>query len=89
MGNIFPNPATETAGLYISLEKATKVQVEIYDITGKLVSSQAKGNLMAGENKIIMNASELKARCIISTVFLLTALRRFQSVLTLFAKLNI
>lgn len=61
MGNIFPNPATETAGLYISLEKAAKVQVEIYDITGKLVSSQAKGNLMAGENKIIMNASELKA----------------------------
>jgi len=61
LGNIFPNPMTEVAGLYISLDKPSEVSVEIYDIAGKLVSTQAQGRLMAGESKINVNASALQA----------------------------
>jgi hypothetical protein len=61
MGNVFPNPLNETAGLYISLENQANVSIEIYDITGKLISSQSQGNIMAGETKITMDASNLQA----------------------------
>jgi hypothetical protein len=59
LGNIFPNPMNETAGLYVSLEQPSQVSVEIYDLAGKLVSAQPQGRLMNGENKITIESAAL------------------------------
>ena len=55
---LYPNPAQNEATLVVSLLKTSVLNVAIYDITGKIVSSVFNGKLNEGENKIEINTSD-------------------------------
>lgn len=56
--SIYPNPAVEYATLSLQLEKAAKVSVSIFDITGKLVYENKGSEVPAGSNQMNINTSE-------------------------------
>lgn len=56
--SIYPNPAVEYATLSLQLEKAAKVSVSIFDITGKLVYENKGSEVPAGSNQMNIKTSE-------------------------------
>ena len=56
-----PNPVRENTVIAYELKSAEKVTLEVYDITGKLISSINEGNQAAGNYTINYNASKLNA----------------------------
>ena len=56
-----PNPVRENTVMAYELKSAEKVTLEIYDITGKLISSINEGNQAAGNYTINYNAAKLNA----------------------------
>ena len=56
-----PNPVKENTVIAYELKSAERVTLEIYDITGKLISSINEGNQAAGNYTINYNASKLNA----------------------------
>lgn len=57
--NVFPNPATENVQVNYELSSETAVTINLYDVTGKLVSTISKGNQPAGRHFAFINAAEL------------------------------
>lgn len=58
--SLFPNPTSEIATLTIDTQGALALSIFISDITGKVIATPVYGqNLIAGENKITLNTSEL------------------------------
>jgi hypothetical protein len=58
---VFPNPAFDNARVSFNLENAEQVVVNVYDITGKVVSTSNEGTLAAGAHNIDLNVSDLPA----------------------------
>lgn len=58
---VMPNPISDRANLFISTNEATTVEVVVVDMLGKQVLNLGAQQLVAGENKIAINASELNA----------------------------
>jgi len=56
----YPNPLSENANIQFSLDKASTVSFDIYDITGKSVRSINAGSFAAGENSVVINRGDLK-----------------------------
>ncbi|MBL7933649.1 MAG: choice-of-anchor J domain-containing protein [Bacteroidia bacterium] len=56
---IFPNPAKDYATLSLNVEKSTKVDLAIYDISGRLVYENKGTEVPAGKNEMNINTSEL------------------------------
>jgi hypothetical protein len=56
----YPNPLSENANIQFSLDKASTVSFDIYDITGKSVRSINAGSFAAGENSVTINRGDLK-----------------------------
>lgn len=56
---IYPNPAKDFAVVGISLDQASTVSVNIYDIAGKLVYSNAAVKVEAGQHEMKINTSDL------------------------------
>jgi len=54
--NIFPNPFIQTATAYYNLTEDSKVKAEVYDISGKLVTSLFEGNQKAGNYNVSFDA---------------------------------
>ena len=54
---IYPNPTQENATLEITLVKDSKINVSIFDISGKEIANVLNGNLNAGENQLEINTS--------------------------------
>lgn len=48
--SLFPNPAHSEAVFSLSLEEESQVQVAIYDVTGRLISTPMKGHYPAGHS---------------------------------------
>ncbi len=58
--SVYPNPASDVATLVIDAVNASVLNVNIYDISGKLVSSPVVDqNLVNGENTFTINTSNL------------------------------
>jgi len=56
--NVFPNPFAEKATIGYNLVKDAKVKVEIYDISGKLVTRLFEGNEKAGNYSLSYTAKK-------------------------------
>ena len=56
--NIAPNPVTDNASIYFSLDKASSVKVVIYSLTGQEIDSMETGILSAGDHQISWNADK-------------------------------
>src|ERR1043165_9719877 len=54
--SVFPNPFVETTTLYYTLTNDSKVKAEVYDITGKLVTSLFEGNQKQGSYNLSYDA---------------------------------
>ncbi len=58
---VYPNPAKDMAKLNFSLEKASNLNIAVYDQLGQLVQTIAKGNFNAGTNTIEINTIALNS----------------------------
>jgi hypothetical protein len=57
-----PNPASNSININFSVEKPSKVEIEIYDVTGKIVKSIKNSDTFAtGKNAISVDLSNLEA----------------------------
>ena len=57
--NLFPNPATDNVQVNYTLTAETTVTVALYDVTGKLVASESKGEQAQGRHFAHINTSSL------------------------------
>lgn len=57
IGNIYPNPTTETAHINFNLLNDTDIKVIVTDITGKVMTTQNLGTLVAGSQSATVDAS--------------------------------
>ncbi|MCX6310375.1 MAG: T9SS type A sorting domain-containing protein [Bacteroidetes bacterium] len=57
--SIYPNPFNQSTNIDINLMSNENVTVELFDMTGKLVSSQNEGQLNAGQHTISVAAANL------------------------------
>lgn len=57
--SVYPNPFNETTTVELNLLSNDEVVVEMFDMAGKLVSSQNEGVLAAGKHNIAMNGANL------------------------------
>ena len=51
--SVYPNPATSTATISVTLESSNDVTVYVYNMVGAVVSTQAH-NGVNGENKFVL-----------------------------------
>jgi hypothetical protein len=52
ISGIFPNPASDSVNLELALPNNSNVEIEIYDLSGRLVMQKNLGELSAGEQRI-------------------------------------
>jgi hypothetical protein len=57
--NVFPNPSTDNAQVNYNLANETNVTINIYDVAGKLISSENKGSEAAGRHFSLINTSDM------------------------------
>lgn len=58
---VYPNPANNAATIAVKLENATKVNLAIIDVTGKVVYSKNEEVLGAGHNEITIDTEKLSS----------------------------
>jgi len=69
--NVFPNPFIQTATIYYNLSGDSKVKAEVYDMSGKMVSSLFEGNQKSGSYNLSFdpkNAGSLSGIFIVKLV---------------------
>ncbi len=59
LGASFPNPTTGTATIRFALGEAADVQLAVYDVLGRKVSTLAEGPMPAGSHEVRFNADDL------------------------------
>ena len=57
----FPNPATNEVSINYSLNKSGKVEIDIYDVTGKMFNTIKSDNLEIGNHSSNINVSNFNA----------------------------
>jgi hypothetical protein len=57
--SLFPNPATDNVQVNFTLTAETVVTINLYDVAGKLVATESKGNQSAGRHFAHINTSDL------------------------------
>ena len=57
--DVFPNPMNENANININLISSQNVTVEVYDVTGALVSTENEGVLSEGQHIVALNSKNL------------------------------
>lgn len=57
--NVYPNPAQTEVNVAMYLNDASAVTVNVYDMTGKMVTSGFEGTMSSGSNVIKVNTSSL------------------------------
>ena len=56
---VYPNPAQNEVNVGVYLNESTEVSINIYDITGKLVTEGYNGLMNSGENIVKLNTTDL------------------------------
>lgn len=59
VGQNIPNPANATTRIPFSVEKATKIDFVVTDLTGKIVEKRAIGTVSAGKHNITLNTNKM------------------------------
>ncbi len=59
--NVYPNPANDVVNVSFALNNNSDVNVEVVDITGKVVANVAGKDLLTGSQNISVNTSSLAA----------------------------
>ncbi|HTL80599.1 MAG TPA: T9SS type A sorting domain-containing protein [Bacteroidia bacterium] len=54
---VYPNPASDATNVEVDLLNNDNISVEVYDMTGNLVSSSNEGQMSAGKHNIAVNTS--------------------------------
>ena len=54
---MYPNPVHDAANVIFNINRAAKVTVTIYDITGKLVANVYNGEMNSGKTILTINTS--------------------------------
>jgi hypothetical protein len=57
--SVYPNPFDQNANINLDLVKTENVTVNVYNMTGELVSVQNEGELSAGAHNIVLNGANL------------------------------
>ena len=57
--SVYPNPFNPSTSIRYNVDKFSKVNISIYDVTGKLVSNLVNSYKSIGNHSIIWNASNL------------------------------
>ena len=57
--NLFPNPATDNVQVSYTLTAETTVTINLYDVTGKLVATESKGEQPNGRHFANINTSSV------------------------------
>ena len=57
--NVYPNPADEFINISLTLDKTSNMEINIYDITGKLVKSRAVNGMNPGNKTLKIATDEL------------------------------
>ncbi len=57
--DMVPNPTRDYAEVRFGLETAQNIELRVYSAEGALVQSQLLGELSAGDNRVVMNATKL------------------------------
>ena len=70
MGEIYPNPFTETAYLEYSLDEASDVQIAIYSISGSLVQILSGDRKQPGNYRVFWNGNDTGGREVPSGIYL-------------------
>jgi hypothetical protein len=58
-GKVFPNPMTSTATISYTLNENSAVNIDVYDISGRLVKNVFNGNQVKGEQKATFERGNL------------------------------
>jgi hypothetical protein len=61
MGVVYPNPFNSSTTIAFSLPTNANVSLQIYDLTGREVSTLLQGNLNAGEHQIVWSADGVRS----------------------------
>lgn len=56
--SIYPNPLTQSGTIVYTLEKATAVTVEVYDLMGRLVQTLQSGYQLPGEHTVSFSSAD-------------------------------
>ncbi|CAN5286364.1 hypothetical protein BH09BAC5_BH09BAC5_00310 [soil metagenome] len=57
--DLFPNPSNENTTIHLGIKQNENVSVEVFDITGALISADNKGLVAEGEHDFYLNTSNL------------------------------
>lgn len=60
LGQNVPNPANNTSTVNYSLDNAAQVNMNLFDINGKLVRTLVNGNMAAGNHRVDINTADLQ-----------------------------
>ena len=59
-GGIYPNPFVNSTTIYITLNKAQKISLKVFDMSGQLIRSLAEKEFAEGEHQIVWDAANVK-----------------------------
>ena len=65
-----PNPVSSSAKISFQLDEQQQGKIELYDLSGKLVSILYEGILNKGENEFIWNPSENKNNALSNGIYI-------------------
>jgi hypothetical protein len=57
--SLYPNPVNDEATLNFNLANNSNVEINVHDVSGKIVSSKSLTNLNAGNNSTTINCTDL------------------------------
>jgi len=59
--NIFPNPFNPATTISFDVNKAGKVTMNVYNVSGQLVETLVNANMLAGSHQVVWNAAKLSS----------------------------
>ncbi|HMA76278.1 MAG TPA: FlgD immunoglobulin-like domain containing protein, partial [Candidatus Krumholzibacteriaceae bacterium] len=66
---IYPNPFNPSTSIEFSLSKRGNVEVNVYDVEGKLVKSLFSGSKQAGTHTVRWNGTNTKGQSVVSGIY--------------------
>lgn len=66
--NAYPNPANDNMNVNLNLVQNENVTIEMYSLTGELISSENMGDMSAGDHTVALNTANLADGMYIMTV---------------------
>ncbi|MBN2681965.1 MAG: T9SS type A sorting domain-containing protein [Bacteroidales bacterium] len=66
--SIYPNPVNDFATLSFNLKETSNVNIEVYDMAGKLVMNKNLGSRLFGNNNVVMDVTDMESGIYFYTV---------------------